>query len=299
MDTWNDKKDSMDPNDGNKYELRSQSDHIRKLLKMCCRDTLANDVDDLDDTDSDDVDSDVSKNEYDDGNCSDEDYCEEEEDKEDEGFCEILYVDKEDSEGDDEDDTDDTEDDEYDSETSEDAETEEEEYKKQVSSPKGNETREYSMYHRISFDLRDSSGMLLRCELTGIAADDFYKTYKDSIGESLICVIRWGDEAIDIVKKVFQKSRDESQKETSKRFTAIIDMVKEHMKKKEESTELTCQLETVDAQLTLMNDILEGRIDLIEECKRLEDVRDILEKDVKDCVVPEIHWDKLRIPFNG
>ncbi|XP_010496876.1 PREDICTED: eukaryotic translation initiation factor 3 subunit C-like [Camelina sativa] len=256
--TWNDKKDSIGPNDGNTYELRSQSDHIRKLLKMCCRDTLANDLDNLDDTDSDDVDSDVSENEYDDGICSDEDYCEEEEDKEDEGFCEILYVEKEDSEGDDEDDTDDTEDDEYDSETSEDAETEEEECSNFVMEGESSRKRKEPMsgYH-------------------------------------------WEDEAIDIVKKAFQKSRDESQKETSKRFTAIIDMVKEHMKKKEESTELTCQLETVDAQLTLMNDILEGRIDLIEECNRLEDVKDILEKDVKDCIVPEIHWDKLRIPFSG
>ncbi|XP_010431091.1 PREDICTED: prostatic spermine-binding protein-like [Camelina sativa] len=116
MDTWNDITDSMDPNNGNKYELKSQSDHIRKLLKMCCRNSLAKKVDDSNDTDSDDIDSDVSKNEDDDGNSSDEDYCEEEEDKEDEGFYEIVYVDEEDSEGDDEDDTDDTEDDEYDSE---------------------------------------------------------------------------------------------------------------------------------------------------------------------------------------
>ncbi|XP_010484963.1 PREDICTED: uncharacterized protein LOC104763263 [Camelina sativa] len=343
----------MVPNNDNKYALRSQMDYSN-------------------DTGSDDSDSDGSEYEDDDGGNteSDDDCFQEEEDYEDEGFYEIMDEETDDSEVEYEEDINDTEDDEYETESCEDAETEVEDREEQVYLPKENETQEYSMYLRIYFDLLDSGNTFLTCELTGIADGKFYEAYKDSIGENLICVIRWGvfdvfqdrrtvsnticmqirlnpdipevetfgrtlgrehvqkndgdhehafsirlhldvkrkelmsdyeweDEAIVKVTKAFQKSRDVSQKETAKRFTAILDIVKEHMKKKEESTELTCQLETIDAQLSLIDDILGGHIDLIEESKRLEEVRVVIEKDVKDCVVPNIDWDKLCIPFSG
>ncbi|XP_010490057.1 PREDICTED: replication protein A 70 kDa DNA-binding subunit C-like [Camelina sativa] len=94
--------------------------------------------------------------------------------------------------------------------------------------------------------------------------------------KELMSDFEWEDGAIEKVKQAFQKMRDVVLKETNKRFTAIRDMVKDYMKKKEEFIGLMCQLEKIDAQLSQMNDILEVHIDLVAERNMLEEVRAIV-----------------------
>ncbi|XP_010470840.1 PREDICTED: uncharacterized protein LOC104750696 [Camelina sativa] len=54
-----------------------------------------------------------------------------------------------------------------------------------------NRAENYSINHKISFDLRDFSGTLIRCELFETSAAKFYDTLKSFRGDRLVCVIRW------------------------------------------------------------------------------------------------------------
>ncbi|CAE6201381.1 unnamed protein product [Arabidopsis arenosa] len=72
---------------------------------------------------------------------------------------------------------------------------------KPVEERKADKLDDYSVHHKISFDLRDSSNNVLKCELVGYEAVNFYKSFKKWQYDVIICVIRWG------VVDVFQDKR--------------------------------------------------------------------------------------------
>ncbi|CAL9233259.1 unnamed protein product, partial [Arabidopsis halleri] len=63
---------------------------------------------------------------------------------------------------------------------------------KTVEERKPDKLDDYSVHHKISFDLRDSSNNILKCELVGYEAVNFYKSFKKWQYDVIICVIRWG-----------------------------------------------------------------------------------------------------------
>ncbi|CAH8263595.1 unnamed protein product [Arabidopsis lyrata] len=72
---------------------------------------------------------------------------------------------------------------------------------KTIEERKTDKLDDYSVHHKISFDLRDSSNNVLKCELVGYEAVNFYKSFKKWQYDVIICVIRWG------VVDVFQDKR--------------------------------------------------------------------------------------------
>ncbi|EFH56971.1 predicted protein [Arabidopsis lyrata subsp. lyrata] len=149
---------------------------------------------DEEDTDTDEVNDRIASTDDDASEVSEDDDCAAESDDD---FYEVEEDDYEDGVEDDEEDVD--------SKYSAVSESEEENLDgcdgKTIEERKTDKLDDYSVHHKISFDLRDSSNNVLKCELVGYEAVNFYKSFKKWQYDVIICVIRWG------VVDVFQDKR--------------------------------------------------------------------------------------------